>query len=598
MIPEDTIQAVKTAADILDVVSERVVLKKAGRNYVGLCPFHSEKTPSFTVSPDKQIFYCFGCHTGGSVISFIMKSDGLSFPEAVRFLGRRYGIEVAEPAGDRGRRQMTENDRLYELNRVAMEFYCRCLDGHQGAEARAYLASRGFTGKTVRAHRLGYAPDRWDGLLNHLAGRGIAAALMEKAGLVIARRQGSGFYDRFRDRIVFPIFDYAGRVAGFGGRTMGEQTPKYLNSPETPVFNKRRILYGIDKVRPAARRSGSVFVVEGYFDMIALRQVGIENVVATLGTSLTSGHVRTLKGIVGSKGRVVLVFDSDQAGIKAARRSLGVFEEQFVDAGIMVLPEGHDPDSYLRDFGPDDFMRLASAAKSGIEFIIDSAITEFGLSVEGKVRIIDQVKQTLAAIDDPVKKDLYIKELAEKLDVDRQAVAAKIASAGGAGRRGVPLAGKAAGGAVRAGGAEPGYRMQRQVVALILKYPELISEFVGRNLESGIEDRRLQEISRFIISKNGSGAELEARIVDAFQGSDLEDLVASIIMDTESWNRRDCMRLLDQFEARCRRRYKTKLQKEIEAAEKANDTERLVELLKEKQLFNERTQTNLESLGG
>ncbi len=598
MIPEDTIQAVKTAADILDVVSERVVLKKAGRNYVGLCPFHSEKTPSFTVSPDKQIFYCFGCHTGGSVISFIMKSDGLSFPEAVRYLGRRYGIEVAEPASGYKRRQMTEKDRLYALNQAALEYYRRCLDSDEGTRARAYLSARGFTGKTIQAHGLGYAPNRWDGLLNHLAGQGMATALMEKAGLVIPRRQGSGFYDRFRDRVIFPIFDNGRRVAGFGGRTMDDQIPKYLNSPETPIFNKRRILYGIDKVRPAARKAGVIFVVEGYFDMLALWQVGIENVVATLGTSLTSDHVQALKGIVGSQGRVVLVFDSDQAGIKAAHRSLDVFEQQFMDARIMVLPEGHDPDSYLQDFGPDDFMRLASAAKAGTEFVIDAAISRFGLSVEGKVKIIDQVKQTLAAIDDPVKKDLYIKQLAEKLEIDQQAIAAKVASAGGNRRRGLAVPAAAAGNAGRKKENDPGYRMQRQVVALMLKYPELISEFVGRNLEAGIEDRRLKEISRFIVTKSGSGAKLETQMVDAFQGTELEDLVASILMDTESWNRRDCMRLLDQFEARCHRRYKIKLQKEIEAAERANDTERLVELLKEKQLFNERTQTNLESLGG
>ena len=598
MIPEDTIQAVKTAADILDVVSERVVLKKAGRNYVGLCPFHSEKTPSFTVSPDKQIFYCFGCHTGGSVISFIMKSDGLSFPEAVRFLGRRYGIDVPEAGGGRRQHRMTENDRLYALNQAAMEYFVRCLEGDQGTKARAYLMGRGFTNKTIRSHRLGYAPDSWDGLLNHMLGKGIATGLLEKAGLVVARRKGGGFYDRFRDRVVFPIFDNAGRVVGFGGRTMDNQIPKYLNSPETPIFNKRRVLYGIDKVRPAARKSGLIFVVEGYFDMLALFQVGVENVVATLGTALTSGHVQALKGIVGSQGRIVLVFDSDQAGIKAARRSLDVFESQYMDARIMVLPEGHDPDSYLREHGPDDFMRLAKVAKSGIEFIIDSAISEFGLSVEGKVKIIDQVKQTLAAIDDPVKKDLYIKELGEKLGIDQQAIAAKVEAAGRP-RRQVELRASMAGQReARAGMNTPGYRMQRQVVAMLLKYPELVSEFVGRNLESGIDDRRLQEICRFIVAKSGSGSGLEGQMVDAFQGSELEDLVASLIMDTESWNRRDCMRLLDQFEAHCRRKYKMRLQKEIEAAERANDTARLLELLKEKQLFNERTQTNLESLGG
>ncbi len=598
MIPEDTIQAVKTAADIVDVVSEKVVLKKAGRNYVGLCPFHSEKTPSFTVSPEKQIFYCFGCHTGGSAISFLMKSDGLSFPDAVRYLGRKYGVSVPEYMDSRTRRRLTENEKLQNVNKTAMEYYCDCLESNQGRKAMAYLVARGFTGKLINSHSLGYAPDRWDGLSSHLRAKGVAVKLMEKAGLVIRRKSGDGVYDRFRDRVIFPIFDGIGRVVGFGGRTIDSKTPKYLNSPETPIFNKRKILYGIDRVRQLARATGTIFIVEGYFDMLALHQVGIQNTVATLGTALTADHVRVLKGIVGSEGSIVLVFDSDQAGIKAARRSLDVFADQYVDARILVLPEGHDPDSYLRQFGPDDFMLLASKAKASVEFIIDAAISEFGLSVEGKVKTVDQVKTTLAVIDDPVKKDLYIRELADKLGIDRQAVIEKVKSAASRhGERKLPGAG-GKGGLSGEDIDRPGNLMQRQVIAMLLKYPDLVTEFVGRNLETGIDDRRLKKISDFIISRAQPDSSLEAQLVDAFQGTDMEDVVAAMLMDTERWNRRDCMRLLDQFESHCHRKYKIKLQKQIEAAERDKDMKRLLELLKEKQLFNERRHTNPESLGG
>ena len=295
-IPEETISRIKNVADIVDVISDDVVLKKSGRNYMGLCPFHAEKTPSFTVSPDKQIFYCFGCHTGGNVISYVMQHEGLSFPEAVRMLAGKYGIEVPDQNLSPGqKRQLSEKEKLFRINQLATEFYQGALfNPHLGQQAMAYLLGRGMTRKIIDVHQIGYSPNRWDGLLRHLESKRVPTDLLSKTGLIIARKDRSGHYDRFRDRVMFPIFDLNRQVIGFGGRVMGEGMPKYLNSPESPIYNKSRSLYGIDKARQEARKCGVVYLVEGYFDALALHLYGITNAVATLGTSLTPEHVQLL----------------------------------------------------------------------------------------------------------------------------------------------------------------------------------------------------------------------------------------------------------------------------------------------------------------
>ena len=299
-IPEDTIGRIKNMANIVDLVAESVVLKKAGRNYIGLCPFHVEKTPSFTVNLEKQIFYCFGCHTGGNVFSFLMQHDGLSFPEAVRTLANKYGIEIPQdrltPAQQE---QISEKEKIYRINEMALAYYQRMLNEPQhGHQAMAYLLARGMTRKIIDGYRLGYAPNRWDGLLNYLQSRKVPLPLLAKSGLVIARKDRSGYYDRFRQRVIFPILNQSLQVLGFGGRVMGDELPKYLNSPETPVYHKSRSLYGIDKAKQKARASGKIYLVEGYFDVLALHLYGVENSVATLGTALTAEHVQLLKGLV------------------------------------------------------------------------------------------------------------------------------------------------------------------------------------------------------------------------------------------------------------------------------------------------------------
>lgn len=582
-IPEETIRRIKNTANIVDIVSEHVVLKKAGRNFLGLCPFHAEKTPSFTVSPEKQIFYCFGCHTGGNLFSFIMQREGLSFPDAVRMMAGKYGIEVpAQNMSIAQKEQLSEKDRLYRVNEAAMLYFQRTLnDPHTGQKAMSYLLGRGMTRKIIDGHHLGYAPDRWDGLSRYFQEKKAPADLIVKSGLVIPRKDGSGYYDRFRDRVIFPILNLSQQVIGFGGRVMSNELPKYLNSPETPIYNKRRGLYGINVANRAARTQGKVFVVEGYFDVLAMHLYGIEHSVATLGTALTPEHVQLLKGMIGPSGQVILVYDSDQAGIKAAQRSVAVFEEGYLDARILVLPKGHDPDTFLREFGPDDFAKAADGALGMIPFIIETAIAAHGLSLEGKIKVVGEVQGSLAAVQDPVARSLYVKTLAEKLNIDERAILEKIreASHKNSGRATAQDLGRAHSNRPICD------RLEQQVVAMMLCYPKMIPEIVGRNLIDCFEDAQLGRIAQTIAQGASSEQEGAADLISQIEDPVYRNMITQLAMDDCHWDRQGCERVLAQFDARRHRREGQNLQRQIETAEKNQDMELLFKLLRQKQQY-------------
>lgn len=577
-IPSDTINRIQNTANIVDIVGERVVLKKSGRNYLGLCPFHTEKTPSFTVSPDKQIFYCFGCHTGGNVFNFIMQHEGVSFPEAVRSLADRYSIEVPDHRlTPEQKKQLSERDKLYRVNEIALAYYrSELLDSRTGQQAMAYLLGRGMTRKIIDKYQLGYAPKRWDGLLRFLQQKKVPRGYQQKSGLIVPRKDESGFYDRFRDRIIFPIFDLNQHIIGFGGRVTGDGMPKYLNSPETPIYNKRRSLYGIDKANQAARNSGTVYLVEGYFDVLAMHLYGIENCVATLGTALTIENAKLLKGMVGS-GYVTLVYDSDQAGIKAAQRSIAIFEAEALDAKILVLPKGEDPDSFLRERGPDDFFKAADQAKAMMTFLIDSAITRHGSTIEGKVKVVSELNKPLIQIQDTIARSLHIKYLAERLDIDETALRDRL-------RRDAVndhASAKAAG--ARMPAADNGRRLEQHIVAMMLHCPMMIPEIIGRNIMDLFEDINLKAIAEAIAQQGDKGRGAAADIVASLDDDVYRTLLAKLALDDQSWEPQGCERLLNQFEERHRRQKKNELQHRIVAAEKDNDMDLLIKLLQEKQ---------------
>ncbi|MGH7360249.1 MAG: DNA primase [Candidatus Methylomirabilales bacterium] len=421
LIPSEIIAAVLSGTDIVDLIGGYLPLTRAGRSFKALCPFHSEKTPSFTVNPDRQIFHCFGCSEGGDAARFLMRREGFSFPEAIEFLAQRAGISLPRRRGG-GREQEDGRLRLYEVQRAAAEYFRQSLQGNEGEGARAALAGRGILPETVERFQLGYAPDAWEGLVRFLTQRGFPPRVMEAGGLVIPRPGGKGHYDRFRDRLMIPIQDPAGKVLGFGGRALGVQEPKYLNSPETPLYRKGHQLFGLPVAARALREKGQAILVEGYFDCIALQQAGVSEAVAVLGTALTREQVLLLRRYV---EHVTLVFDPDRAGLQAAWRGLELVMEAGLGASIVALPEGTDPDGFIRKEGTEPFRVLLASAQDLVDFVLGQGTQSSG--VEGAARVADRVLAVLARLPDGIRKTRYVQKLAERLRVPEQAVLADLA---------------------------------------------------------------------------------------------------------------------------------------------------------------------------
>jgi DNA primase len=587
-IPEDKILEIKNAADIVDLVSEVVQLKKAGKNFVGLCPFHAEKTPSFTVSPEKQIFYCFGCGAGGNIFSFLMKTEGLAFPEAARSLARRYGIDIPNRSLTPEQKQrMSERESLLEINRQAMDFFARALRrGASGQAAMAYLSKRGLSPDIMDRFNLGYAPKGWDHLLNFFLKKGVPPARLERSGLILPKKDGRGYYDRFRDRIIFPIIDVNQAVIGFGGRVMDDTLPKYLNSPETPVYNKSRSLYGLHLSKDKCRQVQTVYIVEGYLDLLTLHQNGIENAVATLGTALTADHVRMLSRYV---PRMILVYDSDEAGLRSALRCIDifwkehvdfsrgdVFREEKADTHILVLPDGHDPDSYLREKGPGAFEKAASHAPGIISFLIEQSIGMHGLSTEGKIRVVTDLKNPLSAINDNVARSLYIKQLSERIGLEEKIILEKV-------REDSAETEKRNIGHKKKYSDRSGSRLEQQIVAMMLQFPNIMPEIKRNNVIEFIENPHLQSIGKTILEHQLSSVEQISGLLSRIDNPEQQRLISALAMTEESWDESGCMKLIVQFVKQGQKRRDRQILDRIKAAEKQNDQETLNSLLKEKQ---------------
>jgi DNA primase len=591
-IPEDKILEIKNTTDIIDVISEFVLLKKAGKNYLGLCPFHSENAPSFTVSPEKQIFYCFGCTVGGNVFSFLMKYQNISFPEAAGMLARQHGIEIPMQGMSPGqKKRINERERLLDINRQAMDFFRQVLTGSKpGNQAMTYLKERGIKKDTIDHFFLGYAPEGWDNMVHFFSKKNVSLPLVEKAGLIVSRKNKDGFYDRFRGRIIFPILDLNMQVMGFGGRVMDDSMPKYLNSPETLVYNKGRSLYGIHKAKHHCRENDTVYVAEGYFDLLSLNQHGIQNAVATLGTALTTSHIQILKGYA---SRTILVYDSDDAGIEAAIRSVGIFLEAGVDARILVLPKGYDPDSYLFEYGYESFMDAADNAQSVMRFLMDSAMKKHGLSIEGKIRVISELKEPLASINDTLERSLYVKELAEGLGIDEAAVLEKVKeiSAKNMGRakhikwskhNKFPGPQNASDNIKKNVLSDKWIRLEQQIIAMMLQYPQILLEIDRRNILAFIEDDALRSIGHLILEHMGTSDKNVSEIIDLITDEKQKNMVTALAFGEDQWDDESCLGVIDRFESIRDKNEKALLDK-IKVAEKNNDLKLLANLLNEKQ---------------
>jgi DNA primase len=419
MIPEQKVREVLERTSIVDVVSEYVQLRRSGANYLGLCPFHAEKTPSFNVNPAREIFHCFGCGTGGNVLSFVMKMDGLSFPEAVKSLARKAGVEIEERLLTPAEKQAQgERQVLLRVNELVQDYYRTVLNQKSGAAAaRAYLEKRNAAGAISEAYGLGFAPDRRDGLAQHLMAQGVDLDDAIKLGIV--RRNEGGWYDLFRNRLIFPIRNPKGEVIAFAGRVLDGALPKYINSPESPLYHKSSVLFGLDLAMPAIRTEKSIVIVEGYFDHLALYRAGIHNVAATCGTALTQDHISLLKRHV---SKVYSLFDSDDAGRKATIRSMELFLEQRVPTYVISLPDGDDPDSFLERNSVADFRVCQEKARPAFEFFIRTLLSRIPAdSIDNKVRIVDELIPRFRKIVDPLERELYEKEVCRLLGINSHA---------------------------------------------------------------------------------------------------------------------------------------------------------------------------------
>jgi DNA primase len=429
-------EEIRSIVNIADVVGRHVVLKPAGQNLKGLCPFHKEKTPSFTVSPAKGIYYCFGCHKGGDVFNFLMELEGLTFPEALRQLADETGVKLAprqsdtrEPIPDEIGEDPSagiSKTELLAINQMALDFYYRSTRGSK--QAIDYFLSRGLTRETIRDFKLGYAPEGWTAFLDFAKSNGVSESSVVRGGLAIAKQETGRIYDRFRDRIMFPIFDISRRPVGFAGRGMTKDAmPKYLNSPETPLYQKSKILYGFHVTQQHIRESKSVIIVEGYMDFLSLYQAGIKNVIATAGTAFTDTHARTLRRFAPT---IFLVFDGDAAGIEAARRAITVLAPYNFDIRVLTIPDDQDPDDYVRKHGNKGFLDILAASRDYMRFIIDRAVIDNTAdSPYGKSAALTTLSPLVAAITDTVVKREFVKLISEALSLPEDLVYKRIRQA-------------------------------------------------------------------------------------------------------------------------------------------------------------------------
>jgi len=523
-IPDDKLEEIKDRVSIVEVISDYVSLKKAGKNYKGLCPFHSEKTPSFMVNEEKQIFHCFGCNTGGNVFNFLMKMDRLSFPEAARGLARRYGIDLPKiKISEADKEENLKREWLFELNELAASYYHNLLiNEKEGKEAREYLRQRGIGNDVIIDHRVGYAQNSWDGLLKFLLKKGVPLSRVSEVGLIIPKK-AQGFYDRFRGRMIFPIININGKVIGFGGRVLDNTLPKYLNSPESSIYNKSNSLYGLKVAKDFIRSEDKVIVVEGYFDLLSLNQYGIKNVAATLGTSLTTGHIRILRRYTNN---IITVFDADEAGEKAAARSLDILLKHGASPKIAVLPSGFDPDSFVKKVGEEGFKEIIAGSMPLIEFAINEVIKRHDASsVEGKVKIIEDVTPILAKIENKIERDIYIQRVSNRLGIKEDTIVSQLRKT------------KKGGSVLQEKGVQ--FMDEDIVEKLLLKLMLLNNEVVHKIQEEAIIEefvnKQYKEIGLLLLEEfNRQGRIDSGKVINCLEDENSKSLISQLSIEKES----------------------------------------------------------------
>lgn len=500
-ISQETIDRIRNTADIVDVVGQYVNLKKRGRNYFGLCPFHDERTPSFSVAPDKEIYHCFGCGTGGSVFNFIMEQENLSFVEAVQLLGRQHGIEVELRGDDSSKQLFTQ---LYELHEIAMKAYKLSLMSENGKPALDYLLGRGLTQETLDEFNVGFAPDNWEFLTNKVKGQGYSRESVDKSGLFGKGKQG--VVDRFRSRIMFPIMNRSGRVIAFGGRVFENDDPaKYMNSPETPLYRKSEVFYGYHKTAPVIRNTGSAVLVEGYMDFLQLHQAGVENVLAVSGTAFTGRHALQMGKIT---QKVYLAYDGDEAGQKAAIRSGYALLQNGIAALVVQVPEGLDPDDWVQKEGVDAIRNGIEKAVPLLNFHLDVTGARDLTAVERSI-LVKEILNEIASVKDSIIRDDLLQTLSNKLNVREKELVEQLRKA--ARRRRQPSRNSAER-VVENLFSSVSQKAQVEIIQTLLTSFHDVQKIVEQNLDQ-ISEPLLLKITQLLIDQ---GAGKTATVLDAF----------------------------------------------------------------------------------
>ena len=583
-LPQGFADDVKNQGDIVRVVSDYVSLKKRGANYLACCPFHSEKTPSFTVHPGKGLFKCFGCGAGGSIFDFVMRIEGCGFPESVRIVAEKSGIPIpiVEETEDH-KRIARDRESILRLNEWAAEFFqAQLSDSEAGANARDYVLSRGLTEDSTKLFRLGYAPDSWDALTNHLKERGATTDELHNSGLVVLK-DGGGFYDRFRARLIFPITDPQARVIAFGGRIMGEGEPKYLNSPETTLYTKGRNLFGLAHSKGEIRNLGFAILVEGYLDYIIPFQEGVHNIVASLGTALTDGQVRLLRRYM-DQPQIVVNFDPDSAGQAATMRSIDVLLTEGFKVNILRMPTKQDPDAFVRAHGVDRFRELLKTTQPYIDYIIEDSIAAHDTSrPTGKVAAINAILPHLARMRDKVARADYADQIADRLRIDSHIVREELKRT--ATNRQHSLDKK------RVRTAEELTVAERQLLELMLANQDVRRAMVSALSEDDYADLATGSIFGAVIDMEAQGVEFHFdNLTERLEAESERELLPALLMSDLAWAGGDDFDTLfkkatEAVSSLRRRRFERMLdtiQIEIGQAEREQNVERVLILYQQK----------------
>jgi DNA primase len=574
LIPEDIVERIKNESDIVSVISEFVNLKKSGKDYKGLCPFHQEKTPSFYVVPGRGFYHCFGCGKGGNLINFIMEQERLEYPAALRYLADKAGISIPETAHTGSR-----SERMYDLLAFAAAFFENSLRNKSSKAAAEYLKSRGISGPIARTFGIGYAPAGWDNLIKAASSKRFSSSDLEAAGLAIRKE---GYYDRFRNRLMIPIRSISGKVIGFGGRALSpDDTAKYINSPETEVYKKGRVLYGLDISKNDVRSSNVAVVVEGYFDLISLYQSGVRNVVAVSGTGFTAEQASLLARF---SEQAVLLYDSDSAGIKAAFRASGVLYGAGVEPRLVRLPRGYDPDSFVKDKGPEELSALIREASDVVDFVRQGIKGRFSdLPLPRQKKVIGTLGELMRPIEDALTRELLSRKLFEKLDIDLKTL-------GLIGESRVPI-GDDDGVRISSGRD----RFERAFLSLLLEHSELVSGCEGSIEESLFTDGLNGKIFAAILESGFSGKELSITSISDKLGDEaaarrLREIAFPDQVPSD-WE--------EQFESSLRKFRRISVEKRLDElkgqigeAEKTSDENRIRELTREFQNLKLEAESN------